>query len=47
VRRWNPLGFKVVELTSEPEVIAPPAAAGNRSDPGVPASTAPAARGGS
>ena len=27
VRRWNPLGFKVVELTTEPEVPAPPAAA--------------------
>jgi type IV secretion system protein VirB8 len=26
VRRWNPLGFKVVELTTEPEVIAPAAA---------------------
>src|SRR5579863_662482 len=27
VRRWNPLGFKVLELTSEPEVLpAPPAA---------------------
>jgi len=26
VRRWNPLGFKVVELTTEPEVLAPPAA---------------------
>jgi type IV secretion system protein VirB8 len=23
VRRWNPLGFKIVELVSEPEVIAP------------------------
>ena len=23
VRRWNPLGFKVVELTAEPEVPAP------------------------
>jgi type IV secretion system protein VirB8 len=22
VRRWNPLGFKVVGLTSEPEVLA-------------------------
>jgi type IV secretion system protein VirB8 len=21
VRRWNPLGFKVIELTSEPEVL--------------------------
>ena len=26
VRRWNPLGFKIVELTSEPEVLAAPAA---------------------
>jgi type IV secretion system protein VirB8 len=25
VRRWNPLGFKVVELTTEPEVLAAPA----------------------
>jgi len=25
VRRWNPLGFKVVELTSEPEASAQPA----------------------
>jgi type IV secretion system protein VirB8 len=25
VRRWNPLGFRIVELTSEPEVLAPPA----------------------
>jgi type IV secretion system protein VirB8 len=24
VRRWNPLGFKVVELTSEPEVLPQP-----------------------
>ena len=24
VRRWNPLGFKVVELTAEPEVLATP-----------------------
>jgi type IV secretion system protein VirB8 len=24
VRRWNPLGFKVLELTSEPEVLAAP-----------------------
>jgi type IV secretion system protein VirB8 len=23
VRRWNPLGFKVIELTSEPEVLTP------------------------
>ena len=29
VRRWNPLGFKVLELTSEPEVLPIPAA-GNR-----------------
>ncbi|MDE2137977.1 MAG: hypothetical protein KGJ68_11125 [Gammaproteobacteria bacterium] len=30
VRRWNPLGFKVIELTSEPEVLPsqPPARAG-------------------
>ena len=27
VRRWNPLGFKVVELTSEPEVLPQPEAA--------------------
>ena len=27
VRRWNPLGFKVMELTAEPEV-SPPAATG-------------------
>jgi type IV secretion system protein VirB8 len=26
VRRWNPLGFKVVELTAEPEVLGQPAA---------------------
>jgi type IV secretion system protein VirB8 len=25
VRRWNPLGFKVVELTAEPEVQPPTA----------------------
>jgi type IV secretion system protein VirB8 len=25
VRRWNPLGFRIVELTSEPEVLASPA----------------------
>jgi type IV secretion system protein VirB8 len=24
VRRWNPLGFKVIELTSEPEVLPQP-----------------------
>ncbi len=27
VRRWNPLGFKVVELGTEPEVLTPPVAA--------------------
>lgn len=26
VRRWNPLGFKIVELVSEPEVLATTAA---------------------
>jgi len=26
VRRWNPLGFKVVDLTAEPEVLPQPAA---------------------
>jgi type IV secretion system protein VirB8 len=26
VRRWNPLGFKVIELTSEPEVLPQPQA---------------------
>jgi type IV secretion system protein VirB8 len=26
VRRWNPLGFKVVELTSEPEILPQPQA---------------------
>jgi type IV secretion system protein VirB8 len=29
VRRWNPLGFKVLEMTSEPEVL-PVTPAGNR-----------------
>jgi type IV secretion system protein VirB8 len=24
VRRWNPLGFKIVDLTAEPEVLAQP-----------------------
>ena len=24
VRRWNPLGFKVIELTAEPEVLPQP-----------------------
>jgi type IV secretion system protein VirB8 len=24
VRRWNPLGFKIVELTAEPEVLPTP-----------------------
>jgi type IV secretion system protein VirB8 len=28
VRRWNPLGFRVVELTAEPEIIAQPPASG-------------------
>jgi type IV secretion system protein VirB8 len=28
VRRWNPLGFKVVEFTSEPEVSPAPVPAG-------------------
>lgn len=28
VRRWNPLGFRVVELTAEPEVIAQPQTSG-------------------
>jgi type IV secretion system protein VirB8 len=27
IRRWNPLGFKIVEMISEPEVLAAPAAA--------------------
>ena len=27
VRRWNPLGFKIVDVISEPEVLAPAAAA--------------------
>lgn len=27
MRRWNPLGFKIVEFKSEPEVIAAPSAA--------------------
>jgi type IV secretion system protein VirB8 len=27
VRRWNPLGFKVVELSTEPEAVLEPAAA--------------------
>ncbi|MDB6047229.1 MAG: hypothetical protein JWM63_5780 [Gammaproteobacteria bacterium] len=26
LRRWNPLGFKIVEVTSEPEVLTPPPA---------------------
>ena len=26
IRRWNPLGFKIVEMISEPEVLAAPAA---------------------
>ena len=30
VRRWNPLGFKVLEITSEPEVITPQTAATTR-----------------
>ena len=25
VRRWNPLGFRIIELTTEPEVLAQPA----------------------
>jgi hypothetical protein len=25
VRRWNPLGFRVIELSTEPEVLAPQA----------------------
>ncbi len=28
VRRWNPLGFKVIDFRSEPEVLDPPPAAG-------------------
>jgi type IV secretion system protein VirB8 len=27
VRRWNPLGFKIVDLTAEPEVLAQPSPA--------------------
>lgn len=26
IRRWNPLGFKIVDVTSEPEVLTPPPA---------------------
>lgn len=37
VRRWNPLGFKVVEFRTEPEVGGPPAATGSS-----PASAGPA-----
>jgi type IV secretion system protein VirB8 len=25
VRRWNPLGFRIVDLTAEPEVLNAPA----------------------
>jgi type IV secretion system protein VirB8 len=32
VRRWNPLGFKVVDFTAEPEVLAQPSA--QKSGPG-------------
>ena len=31
VRRWNPLGFKIVSLTREPEVLSDPAAAASAS----------------
>lgn len=31
VRRWNPLGFKIVEFRAEPEVLAAPEAAGTAS----------------
>jgi type IV secretion system protein VirB8 len=34
LRRWNPLGFKVIELTSEPEVL--PASTGPRREPEAP-----------
>jgi len=30
VRRWNPLGFRIVELTSEPEVLGQPASGKSR-----------------
>lgn len=49
VRRWNPLGFKVVSLTREPEVLTDPPAAtvvtsvGSRAQP-VPASDPATAR---
>jgi type IV secretion system protein VirB8 len=40
VRRWNPLGFKIVEFRPEPEVLTPPAAQASDT-PGAPtASTA-------
>ena len=31
VRRWNPLGFKVLEFKTEPEVLATPESGGNSS----------------
>jgi type IV secretion system protein VirB8 len=35
VRRWNPLGFKVLAVTAEPEVLAEPAAGKSGPQPGA------------
>lgn len=34
VRRWNPLGFRIIDLTDEPEVPAPPASPNRPEHPG-------------
>jgi type IV secretion system protein VirB8 len=35
IRAWNPLGFKIVEIESEPEVLTSVASAGNAGSQGV------------
>lgn len=36
IRRWNPLGFKIEDLTSEPEVLTAPASAPHADKRGTP-----------
>jgi len=35
VRRWNPLGFKIMNLETEPEVLAQPVASASKNDAGA------------
>jgi type IV secretion system protein VirB8 len=43
IRRWNPLGFKLLEFVTEPEVLNEPAAAATTASPAPPLGTTKAA----